>query len=468
MRVDSCRYPMNVIQGIDNTLFKVFSFQNYAGDETYRLHNCCILTTCAGGQLFYNTLTCELLFIDEKELEDDETKEYLVKHWFLVPIGFDDRKFQGQALGILKLLNKKEEGIYNYTIFTTTDCNARCFYCFQKGRAHRNMSYDIADKVIEIIVHAYDSKLKSEGKSVLLQWFGGEPLYNSKIITYICTKLTEAGVGYHSYMISNGYLFSQAMAQEAHELWHLEKVQITLDGTGEVYNKVKNYIYKDRNPFRRILRNIDYLLANEINVKVRLNLDIYNSSNLKRLAKMLGQRFGGKKGFSCYGRALFEQEDKAFTHRTSDQRTMVFDELDKLQQILLTQGIANPPSLRKSPRLVFCKADSGDAITILPDGNIGLCDYYTESEFISHIDHYDVVDTTVKQNFKEHCEDLEICNDCPIHPQCIRLKKCGEENYCFTQYKEYRIQQVRNAMLAKYERWKANQDDEEEEVAEDC
>ena len=64
--------------------------------------------------------------------------------------------------------------IDKYVIFTTLDCNARCFYCYElKSKGKTPMSIETAEKVAKyIITHC------PKGTEVSLDWFGGEPLFN--------------------------------------------------------------------------------------------------------------------------------------------------------------------------------------------------------------------------------------------------------------------------------------------------
>ena len=59
-------------------------------------------------------------------------------------------------------------------------------------------------------------------------------------------------------MISNGYLFDDTIIEKSVNDWNLNSVQVTLDGTEEVYNKIKSYICHDLiSPFMRVIENIE-------------------------------------------------------------------------------------------------------------------------------------------------------------------------------------------------------------------
>ena len=108
-------------------------------------------------------------------------------------------------------------------------------------------------------------------------------------------------------MISNGYLFDDNLIKTAKEDWNLQNVQITLDGTEEIYNKTKNYIYKnDENPFKRVINNIHKLAYNKISVSIRMNCDKHNFEDLIKLVHYLHEEFKGNDLVSMYVWPIFE------------------------------------------------------------------------------------------------------------------------------------------------------------------
>ena len=90
-----------------------------------------------------------------------------------------------------------------YRIFSTTDCNARCFYCYEKDIVHSYMSNTTADDIAQFIIKHVGNR------SCLIQWFGGEPLMNTEAIDIITSKLRET-LGdrrLRFMMITNGSLY---------------------------------------------------------------------------------------------------------------------------------------------------------------------------------------------------------------------------------------------------------------------
>ena len=74
----------------------------------------------------------------------------LVEQWFLVPQSHDDRLLSRQITDVARMLEKSSDAITHYTILPTTDCNARCFYCYEKGRRRIPMTDRTAQKVADL------------------------------------------------------------------------------------------------------------------------------------------------------------------------------------------------------------------------------------------------------------------------------------------------------------------------------
>ena len=90
---------------------------------------------------------------------------------------------------------------------------------------------------------------------------------NHDAINAICAGLRSKGIAYQSSIITNGYLFSDTLLEQAVVSWKLTKAQITLDGTESNYNTIKNYIHPDVNPFLTVLKNIGKLVDQIIKIE---------------------------------------------------------------------------------------------------------------------------------------------------------------------------------------------------------
>lgn len=297
-------------------------------------------------------------------------------------------------------------------------------------------------------VAEYIHKVAPTNKVINLSWFGGEPLYNVKVINIIDNYLREHGRSFTNTMTSNGYLFDKDLVLKARNIWNLVEVQITIDGTEDVYNKTKNYIYKDPiSPYKKVLNNIAMLLNVGIQVAIRLNVDNYNADNLKLLVRELNNRFGNHPKLSIYAWPIFE--DKTYT-RTPEEHVQVFKHLRELDDIIAQLGYYVGKAPTPNLKLNQCMADGGDSVIISPNGDLGTCEHFFNEHFWGHIDDPSKKNFSELTCWRETNPKLNICEDCPLYPTCVRPKLCEEMGKCDPQYKEWRLDLAVRGMIAFY------------------
>ena len=139
--------------------------------------------------IIFNSLTGSIGLFDEETMEkynNDtfslEETELLLKKGILVDCGYDE---------LSKVNNDRVNGI-KYTkgkfirVWTTSACNARCYYCFEKGIATTKMTKETADQLVVFI-----DNMLNDGDKLTFEWFGGEPLLNVEIIDYIEVRMVS-------------------------------------------------------------------------------------------------------------------------------------------------------------------------------------------------------------------------------------------------------------------------------------
>ena len=368
---------------------------------------------CGEGELWYHDLTGEIVLLEQDEHAEAHQDE-LFRRWFLVPETFDDYKTAKELRTLAELLAPKKKGISKFVVFTTTDCNARCFYCYELGRKRQPMSERVANDAADYILR------HSGGQRVELQWFGGEPLYNRAAIETITRRLRDADADFHSIMVSNGYLFDEETVKTAVADWKLDFVQITLDGREETYNRVKAYIHHDGSAYRRVLRNIGLLLDAGVRVSVRMNMKLENADELWQLSDDLKEQFGGRAGFSASCVLLRDFTNDAQRYGDGAEGLQRYE---ALQRKLISDGIGVRKYTRRDISVNQCMADNDASVTILPDGRLGKCEHESEDKLIGSI-YGDAPDSRAIAAWKERIAIPE-CRDCLFAPSCIRLKQCA-------------------------------------------
>lgn len=419
--------------------------KGYNPQEQYRPLSFLIFQECEDGLLVQNTVSGELILVDKDEWDNPspEVREVLVNKRFLVPQNMDDKKYIDQLRVLLSMALRKKAITY-YTILPTSCCNARCFYCFESDYKQATMSEETAQKVVDYI------ERNSNSEKVRLSWFGGEPMLGSKTIDYICSELRARGVEYISTMVSNGYLFTEELAEKAKKDWKLRKIQITLDGTEEVYNSTKNYKYKDldESPYQRVLRNIELLAKNEIKVSIRLNMSLYNVDDIKKLVNELAERFKNNRFVHIYSHLIYEDVGNQPISLGEEKNKDLFLINNKINDELSELGFCS--KYTKLPVLMHgsCMADYDSAIVISPKGELGKCEHYYTEKLVGNIE-YGITDVSMKKYWKEKVT-WDLCYSCQLYPYCYRLKHCDPERECVSYVKEDKIFGVQETMKYKY------------------
>lgn len=428
---------------------KLLGKQNYRAEETYRLMYFVVQAEVDDGLLLLHNMTKEMVLLSKEEQRVFEhcptDLPELIDRWFLVPIGHDDCKLSRQILEVARMIAQPRPHITDYTIMTTSDCNARCFYCYELGQSRRPMTEETALQTADYIIG------HCGGEAVSIVWFGGEPLFNKPVISLICHRLKEAGVKYSSTMVTNGYLMDADTVKEAHDLWNLEHVQITLDGTEQTYNRVKAYIYKGVNAYERVMENIGHLIAAGIEVVIRMNLDMHNADNLERLAEELHERFKDDTHLYAYLRHLFEDKAGRTGMCHDDTRRELLQRMRQINDKMAAWKQWKGNNYVARIKSNFCNADNDAHVVIQPDGYITKCEHYTDSHHIGHISR-EGFDEAPRARFKKRGTKLmEACEHCVRYPDCFFLLSCPNYRECYAEMPEMYEHMLQQDMKAMYQ-----------------
>lgn len=448
---------MKIIQSGKQNIHEILGPQRKKPDKEYVRSNWCFFVPCEDGTLLYHTLTGALYLLEAGETPES-LSDALLPARFFVPVGTNEHKQARDVSAVLTTMQEKPLPKTGFTVFTTTDCNARCFYCYEMGRSRVAMTERIAHDAAAYMLRV------SGGKELSITWFGGEPLYNRAAIETICDDLRAAGRPFRSKMASNGYYLTPDTARTAREQWNLKYVQITLDGTKEIYQRSKAYIERDPNAFERVLDNIAGTLAEGIRVSIRLNMDSRNADDLRNLVILLGERFAGDKNLQVYPALL--KEYVGAIHPFADEEE-TFANFRFLQETIDLAGLKRNSKQGSKIYGSICMADSDACEVILPDGRIGKCEHFSESEIIGSI-YSDERDEALIRDWKRLAPDCPECADCALYPRCRHLAKCDwTEPSCRPSRRMVEEYKLTRMVLEKYEAYKNQTEtaaEEEDEI----
>lgn len=393
--------------------------------------------------LLYNMVTGEFIEMLKSEFDYitsvpynklflNSQYKFLIEDFFVLPADFDEvpviSKIQEDELS--KIDNEMPDDKNSYVIYTTMDCNARCFYCYEKGRAAVKMSDSMANDVAKFIADRYkSSKIENKEKQgVRLSWFGGEPLYNTSVIEIITSKLREENVPFRSTIISNGSLITPEIVSKFKNEWNIKNIQITIDGTSDVYNKAKNYKdpeLRKANPFNVLMNNIKLLISSNIDVTIRLNVGIYNADDLMDLIEVLHNEIGNPPNFSVYCHRLFNNVNGMVRNEEEDKQ--LYRKLNQVKTCLYYYGyLVTTSDAKFGYKMVYCMSDNAGTLCITPSGKITLCEHHSNDCIIGDI--YTDPENWDKQEIKSWKKKIfhDRCKTCVLRTICINLEKCAD------------------------------------------
>lgn len=442
---------MIVIHEKNREIYKRMGEQAWCPWEKYRRIKYLVIKKVQYGELWYNTLTREIVLVEEGDLgtespDHERTLKSLVKKWFLVPESMHDKtmaRFVSQS--IYETAVSMTRGLSFVTIFTTTECSAKCPYCYEHGIVKKTMSQETAEKTANYII-------RNARNQTDLKWFGGEPLMNADVIDIICRRVTDAGINIRSDITTNGYYLDQITDYQIVDMWNLKSAQITIDGTEPVHNKIKGL----PNAYNKAIESIERLSGLGVRVAVRMHMTEDNYEDLSELIKELGTEFRNRRNINMYASPLYEGLGKDYTYMSMDRKKEFYRKYAEIDRMIHESGADHGRGVPKI-RPFHCMADDRKSIVITPDGKLTPCEHCADSEFIGDVE----TGGYIPEKWFEPKEDIKECETCFFYPQCSRLKMCEAEYPCEEGFRYYKKHLCEVIMENAYKQYRERRDNHE-------
>ncbi|NLQ13021.1 radical SAM protein [Olsenella sp. KGMB02461] len=262
--------------------------------------------------LVYSTLTSSLVllendlyttYFENASFEDESLCRQLEEMGFLA-----DAQQPSQLSQLLDIRKSvvETDGITSITIAPTMECNARCYYCFERGARRGTMSLETADALVDFL----DKNCLS--RELYIAWFGGEPLLATDVIDHIVDGLLDRDIYVESTITTNGILTNEKLLQKFKK-WNVSRVQISLDGIGDAYGRIKRFENIEGDPFELIVGIISMLLDSGMSVHIRLNYKSTDESEVKEAFDYFHRRYGSHENLYLYGAPLDLPEIKGYS-----------------------------------------------------------------------------------------------------------------------------------------------------------
>lgn len=383
----------------------------------------------------------ESIIVEESDLQDGILYDLIEKRLLVSASENEADTYMNicDMVGMIENAKNSDDHITDYTILSTTACNARCFYCFEADFKPTAMSTQTAEDLVEYIIK------NSDGKKMCLHWFGGEPLCNTRVMDLISERLIAEGYSIASSITTNGLLFDDENVKKAKELWHTNTIQITLDGLGEEHNRRKNYKGAVGDPFARTIENIHLLLKENITVSLRLNFDNENCENIYELIDFLKKEFEGEKYLVSYPAMLFENCAAWNPERLPEEQKELLQKLFKLRDAMEECGLYSPPTLSKALKLTRCGSNRRNHRTVNPDGRFSVCHNVSDGDTYGSI-YEGISDKNEFEKWMCNSRLNEKCKNCCWLPECTAFDQCPiKRSTCIEETNDLVSRQLRKA-----------------------
>ncbi len=386
-------------------------------DVRYKLSQYALEIDVDGRHVLFNTLTqqaCEMdrllpAYLPGKRISDEDDLAGLVRGYFYVPEDQDECAFY-ESLFCMMHAHFIGQGIKGYTILPTLVCNARCVYCYEAGMPQTVMTMDTAEQTVR-----YMLETRSEER-IDLNWFGGEPLLGVSVMDRICGELSRHDVPFTSYMVTNGSLITEDVADRMAGPWRIRDVQISMDGAEKDYIARKQYV-RCGDQYHAVLQSVNLLNARGIRVWVRCNVDGENIDGVLPFLEDMKAAVKDKELTDLYFaplNAVYTGEDSLKIQR----------KIENLRPWIRDAGFGGKRDLYPMGqfRAWHCMADLG-SVVIAPDGGLYACDECLPKSRFGDVWH-GVTDPEARQAFCRVDQVRDSCRACPFLPRCTPFASC--------------------------------------------
>ena len=165
---------MEILNQSDERMLLLLGHNPFYKNKKYRLNKYCFIHDYKGVKLMLNELTrCAVAMSEEEfskiyEIENAYTDPklefvaYLIDNFFLVLEDYNETEILDNLRDKLRPIidDKYLKECYDFIVYPTTTCNARCFYCYENPMKKMPMSLDMADRVTRYIMKKAPNKEK--------------------------------------------------------------------------------------------------------------------------------------------------------------------------------------------------------------------------------------------------------------------------------------------------------------------
>jgi uncharacterized protein len=288
-------------------------------------------------------------------------------------------------------------------------CNMGCTYCFEKDvPIYQNKNLLSKERADDILDWFFE---KVEGDTAHIQLYGGEPLLNWPILTYVVesaeARAAHRGLGLTKYLITNGTLLTRPRIEWLTD--HAVSIQVSVDGDKETHDRLR-VLKSGRPTMDRISPNIATLAETGADFNLRA---VVTRLNPDPKAVIDGLRAHGADRVSFEVVATddalsqFTRQDwKTFNERYAQYVEAPYTSWQEIPEEI--QGMIS--RICQGQRVFYGCGAGVSEVTIAPDGSIYECQRIYRDPY-SNVDN-SASPTELGSTLLTMVDDRNVCKDC--------------------------------------------------------
>ncbi|MCK4589532.1 MAG: radical SAM protein [Nanoarchaeota archaeon] len=330
------------------------------------------------------------------------------------------------------------------TIFTTSDCNLRCVYCYgNAGEEKKTISLDVALASVDLVVK---NALKLKVPRIGVSFHGeGEPTFAwdifTKTIEYVREEARKNGLKARINLSSNG-VYSQEKLD-----WIVNNVDViglSIDGPKDIQDKQRPLYKSSASSYEAVMATVERFHQENFDFLPRATITKESAGRLDELVRFFALEVRAKKvhfePVYVTGRCLITNSRSPKPKEFSENYFKALD-LAKELGIEVRTSLLNLDGIKNS----FCGA-TGRNFGLTPEGYISSCfevtsksdsrsDVFFYGKYNPETGAFDIDEKQREFLFSRTVENMKACQDCFVKWSCAGdcLAKASSEGDLFAQ-----------------------------------
>lgn len=296
-----------------------------------------------------------------------------------------------------------DQNILFCNIWVTSFCNFSCKYCYESvDKPEAYMNHETAAQTMQFMENMIRQK---NYDGLWINFHGGEPMLNAKIIKYIAGEMERRGYRLYTSMTTNGSVMDPEICE------YIDELTVSLDGDQAVHDR-NRVTHSGKGTYQLVIDNSLYYMKQANQSRLRMVVRSNNVCDLERSVRHLYDL-----GFRVIipGLDYFDPDwNEALFDQLLEQYQRLYDWRAAEIHTETTIGILDETPRPKGKCAVGC-----DGYQIAQDGKIYPCTYITGKPEYCIGDIWQGIDEEAVQRI--NCavqQDVPECSGCANIPYC--------------------------------------------------